>query len=212
MWRQLAMQAAVGLVFVTGLTGTCNGGGTESEAQEAGDDLMATEGESCASIDDCSGYLRCIERTCEVPPAVDGDATESTPVATFRGGSEGAGDEVAEFYLELATTPAQRERGLMFRQKMADGWGMLFVYPAEGARAFWMKNTYIPLDMIFIGGDGQVVDVVRGAEPETQKLRRSDAPARYVLEVEAGVADQKGIAPGAVMELEGVDQRHQPSR
>lgn len=213
MWRALGTQVVVGFVFLSGVAGLCNGGGSTTSADpEAGDGLMATRGDSCTDITDCSGYLRCIERTCRVPPAVDGDVTDTTPAATFRTEADGAGEEVADFHLELATTPRQRERGLMFRREMADGWGMLFIYPGEAQRAFWMKNTYIPLDMIFIGADGRVVDVVRNAEPETEKLRRSDDPARYVLEVEAGVADESGIEPGIWMELDNVDQRYEPSR
>lgn len=213
-------QVSMAVVFVVGLVGMCGGGSCDAETappdggESSEDGLMATKGEPCQRDPDCSGYLRCRSGTCRIPPAVDGEATESTPKVRFttdRGGDD-AGKRLAAFHVELATTPSQRQRGLMFRREMADGWGMLFIYPGEAERAFYMKNTYIPLDMIFVDGAGRVINVVEGAEPMTEKLRRSAAPARFVLEVEAGVADQQGIDSGAQMRLENVPSSMRPGR
>src|SRR6185369_7938288 len=85
---------------------------------------------------------------------------------------------------------------LMFRQEMARDAGMLFLYNQDQAVTFWMKNTYLPLDMIFIAADGKITQIVRSAQPLSENLIPSSSYVRGVLEVNAGVADQYGIQPG----------------
>ena len=110
----------------------------------------------------------------------------------------------ASVRLELATTEANRTKGLMFRQSLADGDGMLFVFGEISDHSFWMKNTFIPLDMIFIGDDLRVVGVHAGAVPQSTDPITVGAPSRYVLEVPGGWAERHGIARGAQVDLQGV--------
>jgi uncharacterized membrane protein (UPF0127 family) len=108
--------------------------------------------------------------------------------------------------VELARTPAEQQRGLMFRERLDQDAGMLFVFPAAGPHAFWMKNTLIPLDMIFIGDDGTVVGVVERAEPHSLQPR-SGGVSRYVLEVNGGWAAAHGIRKGDRVRFEGIDPK-----
>jgi hypothetical protein len=98
--------------------------------------------------------------------------------------------------VEVATTPRQQQMGLMFRQSMPDGEGMLFVFAAEKKNSFWMHNTLIPLDMFFIDADFNVVGVVEDAEPLTDDPREVDGLSQYVLEVNAGFAEKHGFGAG----------------
>ena len=99
--------------------------------------------------------------------------------------------------VEIAADEASRERGLMFRRSLAPDAGMLFEFDEDQPIALWMKNTYISLDMLFITADGHVINIVRGAKPESLDILRSDGPARAALELPAGAADRLGVAPGA---------------
>ncbi|WMS45176.1 DUF192 domain-containing protein (plasmid) [Acuticoccus sp. MNP-M23] len=104
--------------------------------------------------------------------------------------------------VEIASDPATRARGLMYRQTMPRDHGMWFVYPSEAPRAFWMKNTPLPLDIVFVAGDGRVVSIAHDATPFSTDPIPSAAPARFVLEVNAGVADEIGLAPGDRLTLQ----------
>lgn len=101
-----------------------------------------------------------------------------------------------EFEVELAVTPAQRARGLMFRESLADDHGMLFDFGVPEPVAMWMRNTYIPLDMLFIRPDGQIGKIVRGAQPLSDTVLDSDEPVRAVLELAGGITAELGIKPG----------------
>lgn len=101
----------------------------------------------------------------------------------------------AEFQAEIAETSSQRRTGLMFRRHLAPDRAMLFDFGDERQVSMWMKNTYIPLDMIFIGADGKVRGV-RSAKPHSTDIITIDAPAKAVLEVVAGTAKRIGLAPG----------------
>jgi len=107
-----------------------------------------------------------------------------------------SGSGVHAFAVELATTDAERERGLMFRKELPEGQGMLFDFQRDQPVAFWMHNTYIPLDMMFIRSDGRIVRIEENAKPESDDLIPSGAPVRAVLEVIGGTARQLGIKPG----------------
>ena len=100
------------------------------------------------------------------------------------------------FAVEIADTEAQREKGLMFRKNLPDGQGMLFDFKREQDVSFWMQNTYIPLDMIFIRGDGSILRIVENAEPLSTRLIPSGGPVLAVLEVIGGTAHRLGISPG----------------
>jgi uncharacterized membrane protein (UPF0127 family) len=108
------------------------------------------------------------------------------------------------FRVELARTPAERELGLMYRERMAADAGMLFLFERSSPLAFWMKNTFIPLDMIFIGSDRRIVGIVENAEPRTLSSRRVDESSQYVLEINGGLSAKLGIRAGATVEFRDV--------
>ncbi len=101
--------------------------------------------------------------------------------------------EELEFDIYLAADFEQQRRGLMFVRDMPERTGMLFIYDGEETRSMWMKNTYISLDMVFARGDGSVVNVVTDTVPQSLNSHRSTAPARYVLELNAGTTRRLGI-------------------
>jgi len=103
--------------------------------------------------------------------------------------------------VELAVTSQERARGLMYRRDLPSGAGMLFVFPETADHSFWMKNTPLPLDMIFISEDLHVVGIVESTVPFSTRPLRVDQPSRYVLEVHAGFAARKSIASGARVEF-----------
>jgi hypothetical protein len=103
---------------------------------------------------------------------------------------------VHAFQVEMAITPEEKERGLMFRRELPDGQGMLFDFQTDQPVAFWMKNTYIPLDMLFIRSDGRIARIAENTEPLSERNIPSGAPVRAVLEVIGGTAKKLGIAPG----------------
>jgi len=105
----------------------------------------------------------------------------------------------ARFTVELADTDATRARGLMFRERMATSAGMLFVYPRPGRAVFWMKNTLIPLDMIFADASGRVTHVHSNAIPHDETPIDGGMDVLAVLEINGGLAQRMGIAPGAEM-------------
>jgi uncharacterized membrane protein (UPF0127 family) len=108
--------------------------------------------------------------------------------------------------VELARDDATRARGLMHRDRLDDDAGMLFLFSVSDEHAFWMKNTLIPLDMIFIGEDGRVVGIVERAAPGSLELRTVGAPSRYVLEVNGGWAARRGVKKGDRVRFERVPQ------
>jgi uncharacterized membrane protein (UPF0127 family) len=110
-----------------------------------------------------------------------------------------SGQGAQMFNVELATTPDQMQVGLMFRQKLAPDAGMLFVYPSEQQVAFWMKNTVIPLDMLFIAGNGKIRRIVERTIPLSTAVIPSVDEVRAVLEVNGGTAARLGIKPGDVV-------------
>jgi hypothetical protein len=107
-----------------------------------------------------------------------------------------AGGSTYKFEVELATTPAEREQGLMFRKSMAPNAGMLFLYPSEQQVAFWMKNTLIPLDMLFLKADGSIARIAHDAVPLDETPIPSNADVKAVLEVKGGTAAALGIKEG----------------
>jgi uncharacterized membrane protein (UPF0127 family) len=111
---------------------------------------------------------------------------------------------VVEVGLEVAATPQARARGLMYRSSLADGHGMLFVFDEVADHHFWMKNTLIPLDMLFIADDGRIVGIHASATPLSTAPIAAGRPSRMVLEVPGGYAARHGIAPGDQVELRGI--------
>lgn len=100
------------------------------------------------------------------------------------------------FAVELAADDASRAKGLMFRRELPEGRGMLFDFHREQEISMWMENTYIPLDMIFIAGDGRIRHIAENTVPLSRATVSSRGPVRGVLEVIAGTVRKLGIAPG----------------
>jgi uncharacterized protein len=114
----------------------------------------------------------------------------------------------ARLTLETATTPQEEERGLMSRTTLAPHTGMLFVFSSDQTVTFWMKDTLVPLDMIFVAADGTVREIfahVPTVSPETPdaKIPRETARARYVIELPAGEAASDGIVAGTQLHFAG---------
>ncbi len=105
--------------------------------------------------------------------------------------------------VEIADNSPLRTRGLMWRSELPDGTGMLFIFPAEVVQSFWMRNTLIPLDMLFVDQRIRVVGVVQWAEPQTLTSRTVGKPSLYVLEVPGGWTSRNGVRAGSTVELEG---------
>lgn len=100
------------------------------------------------------------------------------------------------FSVEIADNDAERAKGLMYRKDLPEGQGMLFDFHREQEVSFWMQNTYIPLDMVFIRADGRILRIAENTEPLSTKLIPSGGPVRAVLEVIGGTTRKLGIAPG----------------
>ncbi len=124
---------------------------------------------------------------------------QEAPAVPFKASEltiETAAGKSFHFTIELALTPEQQQYGLMFREKMAPDAGMLFVFDRAEPQAFWMKNTLIPLDMIFIRTDGTIANILEKVPPQTLDPRASDGPAKAVLELNGGIARFLDIKPG----------------
>lgn len=134
----------------------------------------------------------------------------STPVLAECGEKtvelKNAAGTISRFSVEIADSSAEQAQGLMARTSLASSKGMLFVYPDEREVAFWMSNTLIPLDMLFIDDTGRVAKIKENAEPGNLTLIPSDEPVQFVLEINGGLARALGIEPGAMMRHPLVDQ------
>ena len=106
------------------------------------------------------------------------------------------GDTIASFRLELAETAAETAQGMMYRRSVPEGTGMLFIMAEERPQSFWMRNTYVPLDIIYLKADGAVVSIQANAQPMNDMPLPSEGPAKYVLEIAGGGSAQYGIKPG----------------
>lgn len=118
----------------------------------------------------------------------------------------------ATLTLEIATNESTRSRGLMDRTGLSPHTGMLFVFPREGPVTFWMKNTLIPLDMIFVGEKGTVIAVAANVPSTThetpdEKIPRRSAKAKYVIELPANEAAKDGIKPGVTLPIQSISAK-----
>jgi uncharacterized membrane protein (UPF0127 family) len=116
------------------------------------------------------------------------------------------GTRKVAFRVEVAVTPEEHARGLMYRSELAADAGMIFVFEQPSVQRFWMKNTLIPLDMIFIGKDRKIVGIVEDAVPETETERMVGAPSQYVLEIGGGLSARLGIKRGEPVEFQNVPE------
>lgn len=126
-------------------------------------------------------------------PAVADESQTGLPVEDL---TITSGETVHRFQVEIAATDEQRSMGLMFREEMALDHGMLFLFETEGQRYFWMKNTPLPLDIIYISATGTIVSIAADTKPFSLDTIPSGLPAQYVLEINAGLSAKLGIKPG----------------
>jgi len=122
------------------------------------------------------------------PRDAKGDPLEPLTVTTASGEHR--------FMVEIADDDAERQRGLMEREPLADDRGMLFQFPDVAERGFWMRNTPSPLDIIYIDPRGRIVSIAKNATPQSDTVIPSNGPASGVLELRAGRADEIGARPG----------------
>jgi len=111
------------------------------------------------------------------------------------------------FDVEIADSPAKRELGLQYRRDLASDRGMIFLFPSQSEQTFWMKNTPIPLDIIFIDRELKIVGIVEQSVPFSLDPRSVGRPSQYVLEINGGLAKRNGIRPGDSVTFEGIATR-----
>jgi uncharacterized membrane protein (UPF0127 family) len=111
------------------------------------------------------------------------------------------GDTIQQLEIEIADDEYERETGLMYRTQMKRNRGMLFIFPEEQPRGFYMKNTHIPLDLIFLNSQNKIVSITRNATPESLETIPSNAPAQYVLEINSGLSEEWNLQAGDSMIL-----------
>lgn len=120
---------------------------------------------------------------------------------------ETASGKTHDFVAELALDDAQRAQGLMFRKSMPSENGMLFDFGEARAVAMWMRNTLIPLDMLFIGRDGRITHIHENAVPHSEAIISSRGPVKFVLELNGGAAKRSGIKPGDMVRSAQIGNR-----
>ena len=103
------------------------------------------------------------------------------------------GDTLRKIDVELAETDYEKQTGLMYRESLENDQGMLFIYDSERIRNFYMKNTYIPLDILYYDTDSTLVSIQKNATPRDETNLPSDGPAQFALEINAGLADEWGV-------------------
>ena len=113
-----------------------------------------------------------------------------------------SGDKVHNFTVEIARSKAEQNKGMMFRKEVADDRGMIFPYKIPQMLGFWMKNTLIPLDIIFIRQDGTIESIAANAEPLSLETESSGEPVALVLEIRGGLAAELGIKAGDTVSWE----------
>ncbi|MBS3649223.1 DUF192 domain-containing protein [Pseudaminobacter sp. 19-2017] len=136
-----------------------------------------------------------------LPASAQGQFLETDPTPLIAETSSGE----RRFTIEVADDPAERSTGLMFRKEMADDHGMLFVFEQTQPLSFWMKNTPMRLDLIFVGQDGKV-RAVRQGEPFSEAAISPREPVRFVLELKAGTAEKTGIVDGTELRHPLIDR------
>lgn len=107
-----------------------------------------------------------------------------------------SGDTIKQLQIEIADNDYERETGLMYRETLQPDQGMLFIFKNEQPRGFYMKNTYIPLDLVFLNSKNKVISISKNAKPKSMESILSEKPAKYVLEINAGSAEAWNLQVG----------------
>ena len=134
-----------------------------------------------------------------VPPPAETDPAKPAPQVEFQ-----TIDGTVTVQLEIANTMESRTRGLMYRKTLAPNRGMVFVFPREENHHFWMKNTYLPLDLIFVNAKGAIVGIVENAEPGSLVSRSVEKPSLYVIEVNGGFCRRHRVQRQSQITFRGV--------
>ncbi|MBT8319761.1 MAG: DUF192 domain-containing protein [Gramella sp.] len=128
------------------------------------------------------------------------ETIETDPITFTKEGEvyliKASGDTLKKLDVELSETDYEHQTGLMYRESMQEDQGMLFIYDSERERSFYMKNTYIPLEIIYYEADSSLVSIQKNATPRDETSLPSEGPAQFVLEINGGLSDQWGIADG----------------
>lgn len=140
-----------------------------------------------------------------VPPVIE-KPVDKVPEPQFKKEGElsfmnGDGKEVKKIDIEIADNNSERMQGLMYRKSMDEAKGMLFVFPEEGEQGFWMKNTIISLDLMYVNKNKEIVKIHKNTVPFSEKNIPSEKPAMYVVETIAGFTDKYGIKEGDKIEF-----------
>ena len=162
-----------------------------------------------------AGALAALVSACGAAPGKASGPSTATPTPAPSAASAASGPRAempsgAVYRLELALTPEEQAQGLMYRENLPDRTGMIFVFDQEGNHHFWMKNTMIPLDMIWMDASGKVIFVSANTPPckaDPCATYGPDAPARQVLEIAGGMAAREKITVGSTLKLLDVPQK-----
>jgi len=117
---------------------------------------------------------------------------------------DAAGDLITEIDIEIADDDRQTTQGLMYRRTMKQNRGMLFIFPDEEERSFWMKNTVLALDIMYLNANKEIVSITENAQPKSEESIWSEVPAKYVVEVNAGFVTQYDIKVGDIITFKRV--------
>lgn len=128
--------------------------------------------------------------------AVEINFTKDTELSLYKNGNL-----LKIIDIEIADTFEKRSLGLMYRTSMKENQGMLFIFPEEEMRSFYMKNTIIPLDIIYLNKDKEIINVIKNARPFDETSLPSEKPAQYVLEISGGLSDKWGIEAGDTIDF-----------
>lgn len=208
--RTLAVLALVVCAVTAGCGGLPGGGGGGEESEGGSATVTGTQ-----EVDRTPTSTPTATPSGGTDPTTPGTATpapdESLPPAPASATFREDGEVLAAVELEVADTPEERRRGLMNRTALPEDRGMVFVYEDSEVRSFWMKNTLVPLDMIFVAPNGTVLNVEHAApQPNASdadlRSYRSAGPAQYVVEVRRGFANRTGVGPGTAVEFEGLNE------
>jgi uncharacterized protein len=189
---------AVGILVTITLVTGCQGRGSEP-GPSAG-------GPSAGTRPPPPDLARCIVESPKTPPPTAAPAGFCPPaplpdIAFGKGKVAFSTPGVSPIQVEVARTPEQRNRGLMARDSMPANQGMIFAWPENGRRQFWMRNTCLPLDMLFIAMDGTIVSILEQVPTMNDDARLGPCPAAFVLEVNAGWSREHHVKPGDRVEI-----------
>ena len=125
------------------------------------------------------------------------ESIETPPITFTKEGElyliKSSGDTIQKLDIEFAESDYEHQTGLMYRESMEDHQGMLFLYETERVRSFYMKNTYIPLDIIYYESDSTLVSIQKNATPRDETSLPSEGPAQFILEINGGLSDEWGL-------------------